>query len=115
MEKTLYRDKKVMITNRRILFGQKTVLLAAIRAIEIQQIKDQSHMYKTLAHMAVLGIISLMLWGILSQSLPYGFLLSVFFGTGIGFWWLIERVWPFAVIAETQEGKEIVELSAARR
>lgn len=102
MENILYKDRRITITRRKIVFAQKTIELAAIRAISLEQVRDTSAMYRTLAYGSAWGIFCVILN---FTPIPTVFL---FFAAGLGIWWLFERIWPYTVFAETRNGKEIV-------
>jgi hypothetical protein len=58
MEKTIYKDENVTITNQKIIFASKSASLATFRAIEIRRIQEASPRgYKAL--------LSIFAWGVL--------------------------------------------------
>jgi hypothetical protein len=103
MEKTIYKDENVTITNQKIIFASKSASLATFRAIEIRRIQEASPRgYKAL--------LSIFAWGVLLAILNLTPILTgfLFLVSGIGIWWLMSRIWPYVIVADTKQGEEII-------
>jgi hypothetical protein len=107
MEKTLYSDKNITITNRKIILAEKNIGLATIRAVDIQQRKDPSNLNRYFINAGIW----LLLCITAALIIPTGI---VFFVGGFGLWWLTWRVWPYVIVVETQHGEEIVLSSSSK-
>jgi hypothetical protein len=103
VEDVLYQDRSVTITRRKIVFGQKTVYLAAIREVTLEQLRDMSRMYRVILHAFVWGTLAMLVLSVVPIPTIFPFIAGV-----VGIWWLFGRIFPYVILAETRDGKEVV-------
>jgi len=101
-EKILYEDKNVTITNRKFATAQNTIYLAAIQKLRLQQIRDSSSMNRTLIYGFAWGLLCILL-----NFTPIPTVI-IFVSAVAGIWWLGSRAWPYVIVANTQNGEQVI-------